>query len=256
MVKIENLTVTYGSTVAIDNFNATFENGKIYGLLGPNGAGKTSLLKVLLTLCKPFYGKVSVDGLDIVKHREEIKKQIGFVTDEFFLFGKLNAYEYAEFFATLYGMNRDKLLDKKIDYLFELLGLKGKASYLIEFGMKKKLSFVSAAIHSPKVLLLDEPLTGVDAEGAYVIKSLLKTFVSKGAVVLLATHIFEIAQTLCNEVIILDKGEIVASGNIETIISTSKEKNLEDIFLKLTGGEKYKHLTDILKKEKETFPLF
>jgi len=258
MIKIENLTVTYGSTVAIDNISTTFENGKIYGLLGPNGAGKTSLLKVLLTLCKPYDGRVLVNGLDIVTHKNAIKSQIGFVIDKSLLFGKLNAYEYLEFFAALYGINKDET-KKRSEYLLELLGLKSKAGYLIEtysFGMKKKLSFASAIIHNPKIILLDEPLTGVDAESAYIIKSLLKSFVSKGAVVLLATHIFEIAQSLCDELIILNKGEIIASGNIEDILYASRGKNLEEIFLQLTGGPKYKYLTNILKKEKEIFPLF
>lgn len=260
MIEIKNLTVTYGSTVAIDNISTTFENGKIYGLLGPNGAGKTSLLKILLTLCKPYYGKVIVDGLDIVEHKETIKRQIGFVTDEFLLFEKLNAYEYLEFLAALYGVHKDNLFDRRVDYLFELLGLKSKAGYSIEtysFGMKKKLSFASAIIHNSKIILLDEPLTGVDAESAYVIKSLLKMFASEGKVILLATHIFEIAQSLCDEAVILDKGEIVTSGSIEDILSASKGKNLEEIFLQLTGGAKYKYLTNILlKKEKEIFPLF
>ncbi len=259
MIEIENLTLTYGSIVALDNINLKFENGMIYGLLGPNGAGKSSLLKVLLTLCKPYSGKVFIDGLDITKNKKVIKSKIGFVTDKFLLFEKLNAYEYLEFFATLYGLKIDSVFRKRIDYLLDLLGLKSKAGYLIEtysLGIKKKLSLISTIFHNPEIVLMDEPLTGVDAESAYVIKFLLEMQASKGAIIIFATHIFEIAQTLCNEIVIMNKGEVVVSGSVKDILSASKDKNLEEIFLEITGGEKYKKLTSLLKKEEKTFPLF
>lgn len=259
MIEIKNLTITYGSTLVLSNVNVALEEGKIYGLLGPNGSGKTSLLKILLTICKPYNGEVLVNGEDLFKNKNKIKRQIGFVTDQFLLFDKLNAYEYLEFFGALYGMKIDDTFKKRSDYLLDLLNLKSKAGYLIEtysFGMKKKLSFISAIIHNPRIILLDEPLAGVDIESAYVIKSVLKYFAEKGAVILLATHILEVVQSLCDDVIILNKGEVAASGSVNDILFSPGNKDVEKIFLTLTGGSKFKDLADSLKKDEKMFPIF
>lgn len=199
-----------------------------------------------------------MDGLHISKEREEIKNIIGYMGDTPFLYGKLNAFEFLNFVGSFYSIP-EKELTKRVDILLDLLGLKEKCYYLIEtysFGMKRKLSFAASVIHKPKVLLLDEPLDGVDPESAFVIKSILKSFTRNDGAVILATHVLEVAQKICTRLGIINRGEFIALGTMEEIKKSSSFTELEDIFLELTGGERYREVLDYLGKEENLYNLF
>ncbi|MCI4462666.1 MAG: ABC transporter ATP-binding protein [Caldisericum sp.] len=259
MIEIKDLTKQYGSTPVLYNLNFQIYDGEIFGLLGPNGAGKTTLLNILSTLSKPTDGTVLIEGHDVVKDKDVVKHKIGYMTDEPLLYDKLTAVEFLEFVGILYGIEKGDL-NNRIQRLLELTNLKEKSEYLIEtysFGMKKKLSFAASVIHKPKVIILDEPFNGLDPESSYVLKSLLKSFKKRGNTIILATHILEVAELLCDRVGIINKGKLVLLEKVEDLHKKYENKELEEVFLEVTGrDEGYKDLLESLKKNEENLTLF
>ncbi len=258
MIKIINLLKLYDSFAAVDEVNLTIEDGMLFGLVGPNGAGKSTLLNILAGLTLPSKGSITIFGLDSQKDRAAIKSFIGYMPDSPFLYEKLNAIEFLNFVGSLYSIS-DDILKKRMDSLLDLLGLKEKSYYLIEtysFGMKRKLSFAASIIHKPKLLLLDEPFDGVDPESAFIMKSILKGLTRNNCIVILSTHILDIAQEICEEIGIINKGKLILVGRTEEILKEFSSPKLEEVFLELTGGEKYKEVVSYLKKEENLLDLF
>lgn len=259
MVEIKNLTKQFGSTVALYNLNLKIDDGEIFGLLGPNGAGKTTLMNIVATLLKPTDGTVLVNGFDVVKDKDKVKSEIGFMTDEPLVYDKLNAVEFLEFVGNLYGIEK-KELQRRTERLLEILNLKEKSEYLIEtysFGMKKKLSFAAAIIHKPKVVILDEPFNGIDIESSYVLKSLLKSFKNNGNTIILSTHVLEVAKLLCDRVGVINKGHLVLLERVEDLSKKYDSKELDEVFLEVTEEEgEWKELLQSLKREEENLTLF
>ncbi len=238
MIKLIDLTKNYGKLTAVNKINLDVAQGQIFGFLGPNGAGKTTTIKMIAGLLQPTGGSILVDGHDVQKEPIEAKSIIGFIPDRPFLYEKLTATEFMHFVAELYGM-RDS--DMRVSELLELFGLPEWADELVEnfsHGMKQRLVMASALLHNPKVLVVDEPMVGLDPRGARLVKDIFKDLASKGVTVFMSTHTLEIVEQMCTRVAIINKGDIIAEGSVEDLgrMALMPESHLEPIFLKLTGG--------------------
>ncbi len=237
MIKTVNLTKKFGSLVAVDNLSLEIPAGEIFGFLGPNGAGKTTTVKLLTGLLKPDSGKLFVDGYDLEKDVLKVKKIVGLLPEHPFLYPKLTGKEYLVFLAHLYQL--DSLVNKRIFDLLEIFSLSKFSDELIEtysLGMRQKLILAGLILREPKLLLLDEPLVGLDPQTAKLVKEIFLKFAAQGKTVFLCTHILEIAEKLCHRIGILRQGKLIALGTIDQLKKEAKvDGNLEDVFFKLTG---------------------
>ncbi len=238
MIKLINLTKNYGKFVAVNNISLDVAQGEVFGFLGPNGAGKTTTIKMIAGLLQPTSGKVVIGGFDVQKEPLDAKFITGFIPDRPFLYEKLTALEFIQFIARLYDMTD---ASPRINELLDQFGLHDWKNELIEnfsHGMKQRLVMVSALLHRPKVLVVDEPMVGLDPRGARLVKDIFKSLASTGVTVFMSTHTLEIVEQMCTRVAIIHKGEIIAEGSIEDLGHMSRMENshLEPIFLKLTEG--------------------
>ncbi len=239
MIKLINLTKNYGKLTAVNDINLDVAQGEIFGFLGPNGAGKTTTIKMMAGLLQPTGGKILIGGFDVQQEPLKAKFITGFIPDRPFLYEKLTATEFMRFVANLYEMKDPK---KRISELLDLFGLQDWKDELVEnfsHGMKQRLVMASALLHEPKVLVVDEPMVGLDPRGARLVKDIFKDLASKGVCVFMSTHTLEIVEQMCTRVAIINKGEIIAEGSVEDLgrMARMPESHLEPIFLKLTGGD-------------------
>ncbi|HAM39013.1 MAG: hypothetical protein A2474_02810 [Elusimicrobia bacterium RIFOXYC2_FULL_34_12] len=233
MLKICNLTKKFKNNIAIENLNLDIKPGEIFGLLGPNGAGKTTTIKLISGLLKPTSGFVTICDYDIQKNPVEAKRNIGLLPDTPFIYQKLTGREFLEFICGIYNIGYDGI-DEKLD----LFDLKKNAEELIEsysHGMQQKLVLAGILIRKPKVVLLDEPLVGLDPKSARLVKNIYYELSKNGTAIFLSTHILEIAEKLCSRLAIINKGKIIALGTLDELKKQAfSESDLEDIFFKLT----------------------
>ncbi len=233
MIKLTNLTKKFKDKTAVDNITLEIPSGEIFGLLGPNGAGKTTTIKMITGLLKPTSGSIAVCGYDVQKNAISAKKIIGLLPDTPFVYQKLTGREFLEFIYGIYGIGYEK-----IDEYLELFELKSVGDELIEsysHGMQQKLVLAGILMRNPKVILLDEPLVGLDPKSARLVKNIYNEQSKKGTTVFLSTHILELAEKLCTRLAIIDKGKIIALGTLDELKKqSSAEKDLESIFFKLT----------------------
>ena len=238
MITFENLTKNYRGIKAVNNLNLQIPDGAIFGFIGPNGAGKTTTIKMMVGVLKPTAGKVFINGMDISTEPEKVKRIIGFIPDRPFLYEKLSGLEFLKFKAGLYGIE-EKTIDKKISYLLNIFELDEWADELVEsysHGMRQRLIIAAATIHDPEVIIVDEPMVGLDPRGAKLVKDIFVDRADKGATVFMSTHTLSLAQEICDYIAIIDKGTIVASGPSEEIKNKGgADESLEEIFLKLTS---------------------
>jgi ABC-2 type transport system ATP-binding protein len=239
MIKLINLTKLYGKLTAVDSINLEVAQGEVFGFLGPNGAGKTTTIKMMTGLLQPTSGSAFIGGYDVQQEPLKAKFITGFIPDRPFLYEKLTATEFMHFVSKLYDMEDAK---KRISGLLDLFGLKEWADELVEnfsHGMKQRLVMASALLHKPQVLVVDEPMVGLDPRGARLVKDIFKDLASRGVTVFMSTHTLEIVEQMCTRVAIINKGEIIAEGSVEDLGRTARMPNshLEPIFLKLTGGD-------------------
>ncbi|QTA38740.1 ABC transporter ATP-binding protein [Thermosipho ferrireducens] len=247
MIKAENLTKMFGDFTAVSKINLFIPRGQIFGFLGPNGAGKTTTIRMLTGSLKPTSGKIEILGLDMRKNELEIKRRIGVVPDEPKIYDHLKGFEYLEFIMDIYRVNNDEV-KKRIKELSNAFGVDylDKQVSDMSHGMKQKLMLISVLMRKPEVIFLDEPTVGLDARSARILKELLKKYANQGITIFLTTHILEIAEKMCDVIAIIDRGEIIAQGDIETL-KKGKDKSLEDLFLELTAQEEnIKNAVDIL----------
>jgi len=233
-IKAENLTKRFGDFEAVKNLNLRIFSGEIYGFLGPNGAGKTTTVKMLTGMLRPTTGRVEILGLDMAKHEIEIKRRIGIVHEEPKLYANLKGYEFLNFISEVYNIEEDK----RIEELCEAFSVDYLDRYISDMshGMKQKLILVSVLMRKPDVLFLDEPLIGLDARSARILKGLLKKYASEGVTVFMTTHILEIAEKMCDRIGIIHKGQLIAEGTLEELrMKVESGSTLEDLFLQLTG---------------------
>ncbi len=238
-LSIRGLTKTFGAKRAVDDLSLDVRAGELYALLGPNGAGKTTTLRMVAGLLKPDGGSISVFGVDALADPAAAKRLIAWAPDEPMLYDRLSPMEYLEFVAGLWGIEA-KAARAKAEELLRWLGLwenRGERCEGFSRGMKQKTALAGALIHDPRLLILDEPLTGLDAAVARQVKDLLQARVKEGATVILTTHILEVAERLADRIGIINRGKLVAAGALDELRARTGEARatLEDVFLELTG---------------------
>ena len=238
-LSIHGLTKTFGPKMAVDDLSLDVRAGELYALLGPNGAGKTTTLRMVAGLLKPDAGRIEVFGVYAQADPAAAKRMIAWAPDEPMLYDRLNPMEYLEFVAGLWGIDA-KTARAKAEELLRWLGLwENRAERCEGFsrGMKQKTALAGALIHDPRLLILDEPLTGLDAAVARQVKDLLQERVRDGATVILTTHILEVAERLADRIGIIAQGRLVAAGTLDELRARRGEARatLEDLFLELTG---------------------
>ena len=251
-VSVSGLVVNYGSFTAVDNLSFTVKTGEIYGLLGPNGAGKTSTLKVLVGVYKPSAGEIEIFNTPF-SDEVAAKSQIGYVPEEVILLDSLTPREFLEFVVSIRRLDRD-VVNSRLERLtsaFELKQYFDTPIAALSMGNKQKVAITAALLHEPKLLVLDEPLIGLDARSSKILKELITFHAKKGGAVIFSTHIMEVAEKLCTRVGIINKGKIVGEGTVDELrkLVKSAEGSLEDIFLKVTEQEA--GMQDIIKALEE-----
>ncbi len=239
MIKLINLTKRYGNLTAVNSLDLEVARGEVFGFLGPNGAGKTTTIKMMAGLLQPTSGRALIGGYDVQQEPLQAKSITGFIPDRPFLYEKLTATEFMDFVSKLYEMDDPK---KRIGELLDLFGLNEWSDELIEnfsHGMKQRLVMASALLHQPHVLVVDEPMVGLDPRGARLVKNIFKDLASKGVTVFMSTHTLEIVEQMCTRVVIINRGEIIAEGSVGDLGRMARMPNshLEPIFLRLTGGD-------------------
>ncbi len=236
---IENLWKRYDGKPAVEGLSLPIRGTEVFGLIGPNGAGKTTTLKVVVGLLKPDAGRVLVDGRDILAEPYEYKSSIGYLPESTTLPDYLTGVEFLTFVGRLREMPRD-VLEARISELLRRLDLETKRKDLIvtySKGMRQKLAFAGSVIHSPKLLILDEPLIGVDPAGQHAIKEEVRTVTRRGGSVVVSTHMLDTAEKLCDRLAVMHRGRIAAMGtlaDLRTAARTGEDATLEDVFLRLT----------------------
>jgi ABC-2 type transport system ATP-binding protein len=241
---LESVSKTYGRHEAVKNLSLHVEPGELFGFLGPNGAGKTTTIKMIAGLLQPTSGRILIAGHDLAKEPVEAKQALGFIPDRPFLYEKLSASEFLRFVAGIYGFDGASL-NGRVDELLSLVELHDVRGELIEsfsHGMKQRLVMAAAFVHDPRVIVVDEPMVGLDPKGARLIKRVFREYCDRGQTVFVSTHTLEVAQELCDRIGIILAGELVALGTMDELRAkvANEQQDLEDIFLCLTGGEGFR----------------
>lgn len=241
MIEIERLVKRYGEFTAVDDISLTARPGEIYGFLGPNGAGKTTTIRILGGLSLPTSGSVRLGGIDVVARPREAKALTGYVPDRPFLYEKLTGGELLRFVADLYRRDWSDCRPRA-DELVALLGLDDWVDARIEnysHGMKQKVVLVSALLHDPSVIIIDEPMVGLDALAQKQVRQLLRGEADRGKTVFLTTHTLSIAEAVCDRIAILHRGRIAVEGPPAEVVSAAGREgsHLEDAFLAITYGD-------------------
>ena len=240
--EVIGLVKKFGPKTAVDQLSLTVPTGMLYGFLGVNGAGKTTTLRMISGLIRPDAGQITVCGVDAIAEPQRAKQPLAYIPDDPVLYGKLNPMEHLEFVAALWSID-PVTARKRAQELLERLSLWDRRHEWIESysrGMKQKIALASALIHEPKLILLDEPLTGLDASAARLVKDILLEFLRGGGSVILTTHILEVAERMAERIAIMSGGKLIAEGTMAELRSHSGQSagSLEDIFLQLIQEQK------------------
>jgi ABC-type multidrug transport system ATPase subunit len=226
-ITIDHLSKVYpNGNRAISNVNLEIGNG-MFGLLGPNGAGKSSLMRILVTLMKPSHGKVTIDGYDLVKNRKEIRKMLGYLPQDFRFFSKLTTYEFLDYAARLAGMKSPGERSDAVAKMLEEVGLfeaRDRQANRLSGGMKRRLGIAQALINNPKIIIVDEPTTGLDPEERIRFRNLLSTISTKEVIIILSTHIVGDISSTCTNMALLNRGELAYSGPPDELVSKANGK--------------------------------
>lgn len=238
MISITNLSKQYGDFEAVHDLSLEVPAGEVFGFLGPNGAGKTTTIKVLSGLLPPTSGTVTVAGFDIVRQSIEAKAVTGFIPDTPFIFDRLTGSEFLRFVGRLYGMTNDAARDGAIEQL-EFFELTDWGNHLVEsysHGMRKRLAMAAALLHKPKVLIVDEPMVGLDPKGARKVRQMFRDLAGEGITIFLTTHELTTAEAVCDRIGIIHHGKLNALGSVEELADQVRApgSHLEEVFLKLT----------------------
>jgi ABC-2 type transport system ATP-binding protein len=249
-VKLANVSKSYSDVTAVDHLDLEVRKGEIIGLLGPNGSGKSTTLKMILGLVKADSGSINVLGINVSDDPMAVKKQLGYVPEAPRVYEFLTGLEFLDFAGDIYGMKLDEK-KKRIDEFLKALSLEGREGDMISAyseGMKQKVIIISAIMHKPELLIMDEPITSLDPKSARIVKDLLRRLASQGVTTIMSTHVLEIAQAMCDRIAIMHDGQLLALGTMDELRHMAKlpESGLEDVFLKLTGTGDVKPIVEAL----------
>lgn len=238
VIRLENLSKHYGRVAAVDSLNLEVQPGEIFGFLGPNGAGKTTTIRVMMGILKPTSGRVTLGGYDVEREAEMAKAITGFVPDRPFIYEKLSGGEFLRFVGTLHRMVAAELQGRIPELLeqFELSQWKDELVESYSHGMKQRLVLCASLLHQPRILIIDEPMVGIDPKGARTLKDLFISLAKQGTTLFLSTHSISFAEEVCQRVGIIHKGRLIASGTMPDLyrLAKVKEGRLESAFLELT----------------------
>lgn len=241
MIAIENLTKRYDRVVAVNRLSLSIPEGEIFGFIGPNGAGKTTTIRMMGGLLAPTAGWVSIDGLRIDEVPVQVKQRLGFIPDRPYLYEKLTGMEYMAFSADIYGVGRE-LFQERAEALLRRFSLFNWRSELIEaysHGMKQRLIIAAALLHDPKVIIVDEPMVGLDPAAVKMVKDLFRGLAGAGKTIFLSTHTLSVAENLCDRIGVIHRGAIIALGTVAELKRAVdlREGDLEEIFIRLTESD-------------------
>jgi len=241
MIILENITKRYGNTMAVRGLNLNVPPGELFGFIGPNGAGKTTTIRMIGGLIAPTSGTVTIDGIDMARQPEEAKKRIGLVPDRPFLYEKLSGMEFLKFTADLYGVDSGRF-EEKAEALLKTFSLLERSHELIEgysHGMKQRLIMSSALLHEPAIIVVDEPMVGLDPRGIKMVRGLFRGLAEKGTTIFMSTHTLKLAEDVCDRIGIIHQGNLIATGTIEELKHAARvgDASLEEAFLRLTREE-------------------
>jgi ABC-2 type transport system ATP-binding protein len=242
MIELIGLSKKYANTLAVDDLNLSVSAGEIFGFLGPNGAGKTTTIRMMMGLLQPSAGSVKLAGHDLAVDDIAAKQQCGFVPDRPHIYEKLTGAEFLDFVAGLYHVPT-AVSARRRDELLEMFDLTQWAAELVEsysHGMKQRLVMAAALIHAPRLLIVDEPMVGMDPRGARLLKRTFRQLARNGVTVFMSTHSLEVAEETCDRIGIINEGRLIAVGTVDELrrqVGAHANSRLETIFLKLTGGE-------------------
>jgi ABC-2 type transport system ATP-binding protein len=250
MIKLTNLTKRYGSFTAVNGINLEVPTGELFGFLGPNGAGKTTTLRMIAGILRPTGGTIEIGGIDLAKEPIAAKSRLGFIPDRPFIYEKLTGAEFLRFVAGLYEQEGAQI-EHRARELLALFDLEEWRDELVEsysHGMRQKLIISSAFVHRPEVIVVDEPMVGLDPKAARILKDLFREYTRRGKTIMMSTHTLEVAESMCDRIAIIQGGVIRASGTMDDLRSSaaSGAQGLEQIFLRLTGENAARALVDVL----------
>ena len=255
MISVSELKKFFGDIKAVNGISFEVKKGEVFGLLGPNGAGKTTTIKLLLGLLEPNQGDIRIMGLNPETEEVQIKSRVGYVSEEPLIFKSLTPKDLFNFIASIRSLDREEASKRAQEYLESLGALEYYEQLVatLSHGNKQKIQIISSILHDPDLLIMDEPLAGLDAKSVKVVKEILDIHIENGGSVLFSTHIMEIAEDLCDRIAIMNKGKLVGIGTMEDLRQQADKlgANLEDVFLRLT--EQDVSVNEIVKKLRKSF---
>src|SRR3954452_11375135 len=249
MIELKSLTKRYGSFTAVDGIDLSVPDGQLFGFLGPNGAGKTTTLRMIAGILQPTAGNIHLAGIDLAVDPIAAKQRLGFIPDRPFIYEKLTGAEFLRFVAGLYEQEGAQI-EHRARELLALFDLEEWRDELVEsysHGMRQKLIISSAFVHRPEVIVVDEPMVGLDPKAARILKDLFREYTHRGHTIMMSTHTLEVAESMCNRIGIIQNGRIRACGSMDDLRkqTSAGSADLEDIFLKLTGENAARELVDV-----------
>lgn len=237
MIKVNNLTKKYDSKLAVDNISFEIRDGEILGFLGPNGSGKTTTLNMLVGLIDATSGNAEMDGLDMLKNSVEVKKKLAFLPDNPEIYEDMTGRKFVYFVSNIYGVSKEDR-DQRLQELAEMFGMTEDLDTMISgysHGMKQKIALISALIHDPEILMLDEPMVGLDPQASFNLKELMRERTKRGKSVFFSSHVMDVVEKIVDRIIIIKKGELIFEGTIYELKELrSYEGDLEKLFLEMT----------------------
>jgi ABC-2 type transport system ATP-binding protein len=252
MIELSSLTKKYGTFTAVDHVDLVVPRGELFGFLGPNGAGKTTTLRMIAGILRPTAGTVRIAGVDVTASPVAAKSVLGFIPDRPFIYEKLTGAEFLRFVAGLFGQSGADV-ETRARELLAIFDLEEWRDELVEsysHGMRQKLIISSAFVHRPEVIVVDEPMVGLDPRAAKTLKQLFREYTNRGHTIMMSTHTLEVAETLCDRIAIMNGGRIRAAGTMDELRADAVAgvTGLEDIFLRLTGDSAVRELMGVLDR--------
>jgi ABC-2 type transport system ATP-binding protein len=250
MIRLTSLTKRYGAFTAVDGIDLEVPQGELFGFLGPNGAGKTTTLRMIAGILRPTGGRVEIAGIDLAAEPVAARTKLGFIPDRPFIYEKLTGAEFLRFVAGLYDQSGPQI-EHRARELLALFDLEEWRDELVEsysHGMRQKLIISSAFVHRPDVIVVDEPMVGLDPKAAKILKDLFREYTNRGHTIMMSTHTLAVAESLCDRIAIIQNGRLRACGSMDDLRANAHAgaAGLEDIFLGLTGENAARELVDVL----------